>query len=134
MADRFSQRISDINWTAKAVLVEPVDDTYNLIRIPAKSLVKKIWVRISTAATASSTATVTIGHTGGGLTADADAFIDTTLGALNLAAMLASTQDAQPASEGIYFEKSAVITATTLIGNADDQATFEVYVEYAQIS
>ncbi len=134
MADRYSQRLSDLSWTAKAVLVAPTDDTYNLIRIPAKSLVKKIWVWITTGATAASTATVTIGHTGGGVAADPDGFIDATLGTLVTAGMLASTQDAQPASEGIYFEKGAVITATTLIGTATDQANFEVYVEYVQIT
>jgi hypothetical protein len=133
MINRITNRQSDLQWTAKAVLIAPADGDYAVIRIPAKSLVKKVWLNITKAA-ATGTSAITVGHAGGGVTDDPDAFIDATLGVNTAEGMIASSQDSQPASEGIYFEKSALITVSVAVGTSASQGDLELYVDYVQIT
>jgi hypothetical protein len=138
MINRITNRQSDLQWTAKAVFVAPADGDYAAIRIPAKSLVKKVWLNITKAAAAvelnETTSTLTVGHSGGGVTEDLDGFIDAALGVNTAVGMIASSQDSQPASEGIYFEKGALITVSVAIGDSASQGDFELYVDYVQIT
>lgn len=78
--------------------------TYSIIRIPRYTLVKDIWVFVKTAFNGSSPATLTVGFSGNGETTDPDGFMDAAACAISATGNKRATSDAQPFSEGKWFD------------------------------
>ena len=132
MTDYAKRTMSDINWLCKSKTVTtPGDDTHDLCRIPANSMVTAIIVEKTTAYTDVGSV-VTLGFKGNGETADVDAFMSSTIFAPAEVGTVSTLQGAVKNSGGKYFEKGGMVTVTS-DDNAGTAGTFIVYVHYTQL-
>jgi len=123
-------RASDaIRLHASKTLVSPADGTHNVVRLPKYAFVTRVWTNITTAFSAPG-ATLTVGFVGNGEAADTDAFMGTAATQPTLAALRASSEDNNPASQGKYFSAAGGMVTVTTDDNSGTAGTFTVFVEF----
>ena len=137
MSLKVSRRLSEHCYIVRSeTFVNPADGTYDLIPIPRNAFVEDVWLEVETAGTGGTpNCTATIGFKGNKESADADGFIDATLGDTTAAGMIRATDDAQPASKGKWFNSgTGMITATFALGTTTTGPTGRIFVKYSIIS
>ena len=136
MPDILSMRAADnYRFAASRNLVELADGTYALINIPKFAFVKEVWLYISTPYSGGGAdGTATIGFKGNGESADPDGFMDATAAAATTAGYKRASSDAQPASQGKWFNAaSGQITITLAHNTSTVYLKGIVFVEYTVI-
>jgi hypothetical protein len=120
MPDFLSTIAADnIRLARSKTLVNLADGTYNLIMLPKFAFVKQIWLYVSVAYAGGAGATGTIGFTGNGETADPDGFMDATAAGVRATGMKIMTADAQPGSQGKWFNSAGGCITITLAKSTD---------------
>lgn len=113
-------------------LFELADGTYNLIQLPKFAFVENLILNITQAFTGGSTATITIGFTGNGESADPDGFMDSIFAAPTVVGMKQMLGDTQPGSKGMWFNTaSGFVTITIAAGNSSAALRAFVFVQYS---
>lgn len=117
---------------SKRIVPAMASGEYGLFRIPRYSLIMDIWVLVITAFDGTADA-MTLGFQGNQETADPDGFMDAAQAALGTAGVKRATSDAQPWSEGKYFNNgSGVITASMTPGTSTAGEAY-VFVSMYQV-
>lgn len=120
MPDKLSLRSSDnFRLVRSDNLLSLADGTYNLIRIPKFAFVDQIWLYITTAYAGGAGGSATIGFAGNGETADPDGFMDATQAGARATGMKVMTGDAQPGSQGKWFNTAGGLLTITLAKSTD---------------
>ena len=134
MADYTNRaKMSDINWTAcSKIFASPADGAHDAVWIPQRSFVKSVSI-IKTTAYGDAGATITIGFKGNGETADPDAFMVSTVADPDALGSANSVNGTALNAGGKYFSSAGCITVTC-DDNAGTIGTFQIFVEYAQIT
>ncbi len=110
-------------------LIEPADDTYALIQIPHYAYVLDVILH-KTTAYGDAGATISVGFIGNGETADPDGFIDTTLGNADAADVIRASGDAQPGSQGKWFNDAGGMITVTCDDNGGTVGTFFIVAHF----
>lgn len=134
LLSHYSNAQSERGRVLKSKMIVPgmTAGEYGLFRIPRYCLIMDIWVLVSTLFNGTADA-MTLGFQGNQETADPDAFMDAAQAALGTAGVKRATSDAQPWSEGKYFDKgSGVITATMAPGTSTEGVAY-VFVSLYQV-
>ena len=136
MADyTLRSKMSDIQWTVASKKFEaPAEATHTAVWIPYRAFVRAVYLVMPTTAFSAADATVTVGFTGNGETADPDAFLlsaDVDPDAVGSVCSIAGTG---VCAGGKYFSQKGCITVTTDNGTAGTAGTFQIFVDYAQIT
>lgn len=138
MADNFSfidkySEADEMRYIKSAALLDAVDDTYFLARVPINAFVTNIIVQLISPY--GTTSTMTVGFSGNTETADPDAFmlsVDIDPDGLILTRSLAGATGINRG--GKWFDlASGVITLTLVEGNAAATASARLFVEYKLI-
>ena len=134
MTAKFSHKLADNYMLAMSgLLVEPDDDTYDVIRIPKWGFVENVWLEITTAYIAG-TPTITIGWKGNGETAQAAGFMSTDIAKPFELGLKKAQQDNLLSFPGKYFSGgSGAITVTVAAGAATTEGQFRVIAGYSVI-
>ena len=126
-------RKSDNFRLARSVkLIAPADETYCLIDIPQFAFVADVWLYKATAY-GDAGATLSVGFIGNGEVADPDGFIDATLCDADAAGMVRAVGDAQPGSQGKWFNDASGAITATCDDNAGTVGTFFLMALYSVI-
>lgn len=132
MADYTIRKISDAQYSAASkLLANPADGTHTVIKVPKNTWVKNVTVIITTAGAADATATV--GFLGNGETADADAFLVSTVFDPDALGSRSSLMGAALFAAGKHFTRAGAITVTTANGTGDSP-TFQVFADYVRLN
>lgn len=100
-------------------LYDLADGTYNLIMIPKFAFVDQVWFYVTQAYAGGAAGSATIGFTGNGETADPDGFMDATAAGARATGMKIMTADAQPGSQGKWFNSGSGFLTITLAKSTD---------------
>ena len=120
MPDKLSLKASDnFRLIRSDNLLELADGTYNLIRIPKFAFVDEIWFSVTQAYAGGAGGSATIGFIGNGETADPDGFMDATACGARATGMKVMTADAQPGSQGKWFNTAGGLLTITLAKSTD---------------
>ena len=122
----------NIRLVRSVILFEPADEVYSLITIPQHAFVTDVWL-IKTVAASAATATVSVGFTGNGETADPDGFIDTVLGDADAVGVVRASDDTQPGSKGKWFKDAGGAITVTTVDDTGTAGAFYVVVSYVII-
>lgn len=106
---------------------------HGLFRIPRYSLVMDIWVLVLVAFDGTVADTLTLGFQGNKETADPDGFMDAAQCALATAGIKRATSDAQPWSEGKYFDEASGVISGTVVNNDSTVGEAYVFVSLIQV-
>lgn len=133
--DRFSQAMSDSVYCARSVtLVNPSDDTYNLIAFPKMAFIKQVALFVVTK-TDGTTTSLTVGWAGNGETAQAAGFISNDIADVKTVGMKWSIADTLVSNRGKWFNSGpGMVTLTFAKGDASSvYGTYIVLVDYVMI-
>lgn len=122
----------DFRFVRSVILIEPADETYALIQIPHYAYVLDVWLH-KTTAYGDAGATISVGFIGNGESADSDGFIDTTLGDADAAGVVRAVGDAQPGSQGKWFNDAGGMITVTCDDNAGTIGTFFIVAHFVVI-
>jgi len=107
-------------------------DTYDIIYVPRYAFVTDLWLYVSVAMAGGGAGTVTIGFKGNGETADPDGFMDAGTCICTATGYKRAIQDAQPASQGKWFNDAAgCITITIANGTHTTLMTGFVFAQFS---
>jgi len=132
MTDYFSNMAADnLRFMRSRPLLSLANGTYDLFRIPKFAFIDEIWLWITTAYAGGATGVATVGFKGNGETADADGFMDSTYTDAESTGMKRMTGDAQPGSQGKWFnDASGIVTITLSAGTNTTLLIGHVFVKY----
>ena len=128
MADKIANKLSDNVYLARPGIFGGAAEAYNLIKVPKNAFIMNVWLEIITTHAGN---TCTVGFAGNATTADADGFIDATLGITTTAGFIRAIDDAQPGSKAKWFSAGGGMITATPSATTSRQRLF---VEYAIIS
>ena len=132
--DYLAHKQSDIQWTAACNrLTSPAAGSHAAVRIPARSLVKNIYL-VKLTAYASASATIMVGFNGNGETADPDAFLKSADIDPDSTGVVSMQHDGTGVeAAGKYFDLGGLITVDTADGGGA-AGTFQLFVDYVQLT
>lgn len=120
MPDIISRIAADnVRFARSRTLLDLADGTYNVIPIPKFAFVDEVYFNITTAYAGGSTGAATVGFTGNGESADVDGFLDATAAGARATGMKRMTIDAQPGSQGKWFQVASGMLTLTLAKGDD---------------
>ena len=133
MADySLRSKMSDIQWTAASkIFASPADGTHDAVRLPARCFVQSVRI-VKSVAYSDAGATITIGFSGNGETADPDAFMISTTADPDALGSICSEMGAALNAGGKYFSRKGCVTVTC-DDNAGTIGTFQIFVDYVQL-
>lgn len=132
MPDLYTHAFSDNTRLSKGkTMIAPADGTWNQVAIPRFTLVKTVWLWI-TSAYAGGVPVVTIGFMGNGEVADVDAFMTNMETDPTFVGMKNSLHGSAAWADGKYFDAaSGAITLTTTKGTT--AGNLILFVDYAVV-
>jgi basic membrane lipoprotein Med (substrate-binding protein (PBP1-ABC) superfamily) len=132
MPDAISRIAADnVRLARSRTLLNLADGTYNLIRIPKFAFVDEVYLYITTAYAGGTTGAGTVGFTGNAESADVDGFMDATVAGVRATGMKRMTTDAQPGSQGKWFQTaSGMLTITLAKGDDTTLMTGWLFMKY----
>jgi hypothetical protein len=132
MPDAISRIAADnVRLARSRTLLDLVDGTYNLIRIPKFAFVDEVYLWITTAYSGGSGGAVEVGFSGNGETADPNGFMDATQAGGRATGMKRATGDTEPGSQGKWFQTaSGMLTLTLAKGDDSTLITGWIFMRY----
>ena len=124
----------NIRLARSKMILEPVDGTHNIIRIPRYAMLMEVFFNLITPYSGTSTGAVTVGFCGNGVTADVDGVLVDSYISSEAAGMSRMTGGSAALSEGYWFkDASGAITLTVSVGDSSNAIACEAFAFYSVI-